>query len=364
MMPKRLASSHGTLIFDYGRPEIKSFLISSAVFWMDYFHLDGLRVDAVTSILYLDYARNDWLPNKYGGNENLEAADFLKRMNEVIISLYPNTLMIAEDSSQWPLVTAATSSGGLGFQYKWNMGWMNDTLRYCSLDPIYRKWNHNLLTFSLTYAFSENFILPLSHDEVVHGKKSLLNKMPGEYHQKFAGLRCLFGYMAAHPGKKLTFMGGEFGQFIEWKYDAGLDWLLLDYEMHRKMKDYVKALNHFYRNTPSLWEEDDGWNGFQWICPEDQNQSVISLIRKSRRQKDYIVVVINFTPVERSEYRIGIPEATGYLEVFNSDDTCYGGSGVKCSEMIRTENKPFHGFTQSIALHLPPLSVVFYKPIE
>jgi 1,4-alpha-glucan branching enzyme len=353
----------GTLIFDYGRPEVLSFLISSAVFWLEYFHLDGFRVDAVTSILYLDYARDYWIPNKNGGNENLEAAAFLKRMNELIHSLYPNTLVIAEDSSLWPLVTAPSNEGGLGFRYKWNMGWMNDTLRYCSMDPIDRKWNHNLLTFSLTYAFSEKYILPLSHDEVVHGKKSLLNKMPGEYHQKFAGLRCLYAYMMAHPGKKLIFMGGEFGQFIEWNYAAGLDWLLLDYEMHRKMKEYVKALNHFYLSTPSLWEDDHGWNGFQWICTDDQDQSVIALIRKGHRQEELTVVVINFTPVERPEYRIGVPEAMGYREVFNSDDTSFGGGSIIHKEVIGIEQKPFHGFTQSVVLRLPPLSAVFYKPI-
>ena len=354
----------GTLIFDYGRPEIQSFLISNAVFWMEYFHTDGFRVDAVTSILFLDFARDEWLPNQYGGNENLEAAAFLKRLNEVIFSLYPNILMIAEDSSQWPMVTAPTSSGGLGFLYKWNMGWMNDTLKYCGMDPFYRRWNHNLLTFSLTYAFSENYILPLSHDEVVHGKKSLLNKMPGDYNEKFAGLRVLFGYMAAHPGKKLTFMGGEFGQFIEWKYDTGLDWLLLDYEMHQKMKDYVKALNHFYLGTKSLWADDNGWSGFDWICPNDNQMSVVAFRRKFRKPEEDIIVVVNFTPVMRPEYRLGVPKAFQYKEIFNSDASCFGGSGFIREEGIKVDKIPCHGFEQSIVLQLPALSIIFFQPMK
>ncbi len=363
--PRRGEHPHwGTLIFDYGRLEVQSFLISNAIFWLEYYHVDGFRVDAVTSMLYLDYGREEWLPNIYGGNENLEAAALLKRLNEIVYSQFPATLMIAEDSSQWPLVTAPTSSGGLGFLYKWNMGWMNDTLRYTSMDPIYRKWNHNLLTFSLTYAFSENYILPLSHDEVVHGKRSLLNKMPGEYHEKFAGLRCLLGYMMAHPGKKLTFMGGEFGQFIEWRYDAELDWLLLDYEMHQKMKDYVKALNHFYQSQPPLWEDDGGWSGFEWICPDDNNQSVLAFLRKSRSKQDYLLVAVNFTPVQRNDYRIGVPKAKGFREIFNSDDAGYGGNGYRNTDLIKPENVPYHGYEQSVALSLPPLSVVFYKPVK
>jgi 1,4-alpha-glucan branching enzyme len=285
-------------------------------------------------------------------------------MNETVASLYPNTLMIAEDSSQWPLVTSPTSSGGLGFNYKWNMGWMNDTLKYCSMDPIYRKWNHNLLTFSLSYAFSENYILPLSHDEVVHGKHSLLDKMPGDYSQKFSGLRSLYGYMAAHPGKKLTFMGGEFGQFIEWKYEDKLDWLLLEYEMHRKMKDYVKALNHFYQNNPCLWEDDDGWSGFQWISPDDTNQSIVAFMRRSRTPGDYLLVVVNFTPVYRPQYRMGVPKAEGFIEIFNSDDQNFGGSGNVCGQMITLEDIPCHNYEQSITLQVPPLAAVFYKPVK
>ncbi len=353
----------GTYVFDYGRHEVQSFLYSSAIFWLDYFHIDGFRVDAVTSMLYLDFGREEWLPNQYGGNENLEAAAFLKRLNEIVFSQYPTTLMIAEDSSQWPLVTAPTCSGGLGFLYKWNMGWMNDTLRYTSMDPYYRKWNHNLLTFSLTYAFSENYILPLSHDEVVHGKRSLLNKMPGEYHQKFAELRSLLGYLIAHPGKKLSFMGNEFGQFIEWKFDAGLDWLLLDYEMHQKMQGYVKALNHFYLNQPALWEDDNSWSGFEWICPDDNNQSVLTFLRKSRMPEEYLLVVVNFTPLERLEYRIGVPLVKGFQMIFNSDDTDFGGDGYKNNALIKTEKHPCHGLEQSIKLCIPPSSIVFYKPV-
>jgi len=352
----------GTLIYNYGCHEVQSFLISNVIFWLEYFHADGFRVDAVTSMLYLDFARDKWIPNEFGGNENIDAAAFLKRLNETVASLYPNTLMIAEDSSQWPLVTAPTSSGGLGFDYKWNMGWMNDTLRYCSMDPIFRKWNHNSLTFSLTYAFSENYILPLSHDEVVHGKHSLLDKMPGDYNMKFAGLRTLYSYMAAHPGKKLTFMGGEFGQFIEWKYDTGLDWLLLDYEMHQKTKDFVKALNHFYSENPCLWEDDNDWSGFQWISSDDCNQSVLVFMRKGRTTGEYIIAVVNFTPVHRVQYRIGVPKEKVFVEIFNSDEVQYGGTGIVGGDTIQVEKVPCHGFEQSIMLSIPPLSAVFYQP--
>lgn len=354
----------GTLIYDYGRKEVQSFLISNAIFWLEYFHVDGFRVDAVTSMLYLDYARDEWVPNCYGGREHLEAADFLKRLNEKIFSLFPNTLMIAEDSSQWPQVTAPTYCGGLGFNYKWNMGWMNDTLRYCSMDPLFRKWNHNLLTFSMHYAFSENFILPLSHDEVVHGKHSLLDKMPGEYAMKFAGLRTLFGYMMAHPGKKLLFMGGEFGQFIEWKYDDKLDWLLLDYDMHRMMKDYVKALNHFYLNTPCLWENDNDWGGFQWINPDDCDKSILSFMRKGHTPGDYILIILNFTPVYRQHYLVGVPKEAGFVVAFNSDYREFGGSSIPSQEMITVQDQPCNGFEHSISLSIPPLSAVFYKPIK
>jgi 1,4-alpha-glucan branching enzyme len=353
----------GTLIFDYSRLEVQCFLISNVIFWLEYYHVDGIRVDAVTSMLYLDFAREEWLPNKYGGKENLEAAALLKRLNETVNSLYSNILMIAEDSSKWPFVTSPANSGGLGFHYKWNMGWMNDTLKYFSLDPIYRKWNHNLLTFSLTYAFTENFILPLSHDEVVHGKLSLLNRMPGDYGQKFAGLRCLYGYMMTHPGKKLLFMGGEFGQFIEWNFDSALDWLLLDYDMHQKMQDYVKELNHIYQKQPSLWEVDESWDGFQWIEPEDRNQSVVSFLRRGKKAEEILIIVINFTPVQREHYRIGVPWAKEYCRILNSDELRFGGTLVVSMEVVMADAVGCHNFNQSISLTVPPLSIIIYKPV-
>jgi 1,4-alpha-glucan branching enzyme len=354
----------GTLIFNYGRYEVQSFLTSSVMFWLDYYHIDGFRIDAVASMLYLDYARDDWLPNCCGGNENLEAAGFMKKMNEAVFESFPNTLMIAEDSSEWPMVTRPVWQGGLGYNFKWNMGWMNDTLKYCTMDPVHRKWNHNLVTFSLTFAFSENFILPFSHDEVVHGKHSLLDKMPGTYEQKFAGLRSLYGFMTAHPGKKLLFMGGEFGQFIEWKFESGLDWHLLDYELHRKMQIYVKELNAFYKINQSLWEDDYSWNGFQWIVADDYDQSIFSFIRRAENKKDYLVIIVNFTPVLRQNYRIGVPKASAYRLQFNSDETRFGGYNLISNKEIVTEKTPFHNFEQSISLTIPPLSVNFYQPMD
>ena len=354
----------GTKVFNYSRYEVQSFLISNLLFWLDYYHVDGFRVDAVACMLYLDYAREDWIPNQYGGRENLDAAEFIRKMNETVATYYPNTLLFAEDSSQWPKVTDSVENGGLGFTHKWNMGWMNDTLRYCSMDPIYRKWHHNLLTFSLTYAFSEKYVLPLSHDEVVHGKYSLLDKMPGDYHQKFAGLRCLFGYMISHPGCKLTFMGGEFGHFIEWNFGNQLDWFLLDYEMHRKMQDYVKALNHFYLKNSCLWEDDGGWDGYQWISADDNDQSVISFLRKGKKPENFMIIVINFTPVHRVDYRIGVPMVSGLIEVFNTDSIEFGGTGICNPEIIKAENIPCHNQEQSVVLSLPPLSAIFYKPVK
>jgi len=353
----------GTYVFDYGRLEVQSFLISNVIFWLDYYHVDGIRVDAVTSMLYLDYAREDWVPNRLGGRENLEAADFMRKLNETVFSLFPNTLMIAEDSSEWPMVTSPTCSGGLGYNFKWNMGWMNDTLKYSSMDPIHRKQHHDLLTFSLTYSFSENYILPLSHDEVVHEKRSLLEKMPGEYKQKFAGLRSLYGYMMAHPGKKLLFMGGEFGQVIEWRFDNSLDWHLLAYEMHRKMQDYVKELNHFYLKNPCLWEDDYSWSGFQWINPDDRSQSMVSFLRRGKDPEDILVIIVNFTPVPRYHYRIGLPMVGGYNKVFNSDEKRFGGTGLVISEMAWTEDIAYHNFKQSISLTIPPTSVLYYKAV-
>jgi len=353
----------GTYVFDYGRLEVQSFLISNVIFWLDYYHVDGIRVDAVTSMLYLDYAREDWVPNRLGGRENLEAADFMRKLNETVFSLFPNTLMIAEDSSEWPMVTSPTCSGGLGYNFKWNMGWMNDTLKYSSMDPIHRKQYHDLLTFSLTYSFSENYILPLSHDEVVHEKRSLLERMPGDYKQKFAGLRSLYGYMMAHPGKKLLFMGGEFGQVIEWRFDNSLDWHLLAYEMHRKMQYYVKELNHFYLKNPCLWEDDYSWSGFQWINPDDRSQSMVSFLRKGKDPEDILVIIVNFTPVPRYHYRIGLPMAGGYDKVFNSDEKRFGGTGLVISEMAWTEDIAYHNFKQSISLTIPPTSVLYYKAV-
>ncbi|MDN5276805.1 MAG: 1,4-alpha-glucan branching enzyme [Clostridiales bacterium] len=342
-----------------GRAHVMNRLGDSGVWEL----FDGLRVDAVASMLYLDYGKSwgEWLPNRYGGKENLEAIEFMRKMNEVVFHYFPNVLMIAEESTAWPMVTRPVYLGGLGFNYKWNMGWMNDILRYMSLDPIYRKWHHENLTFSMVYAFSENFILPLSHDEVVHGKRSLLDKMPGDYWQKFANLRLLYGYMMAHPGKKLLFMGGEFGQFAEWNFGASLDWHLLDYEMHRKLHYYVKMLNHFYLQNRALWECDHGWEGFRWIDHHDYSQSIVSFIRKGKEQDDWLIVVCNFTPVVRHGYRIGVPWPGEYREVFNSDDPAYGGSGQGNFDVIVSENVPWHGFSQSISITLPPLAVVFFK---
>lgn len=355
----------GTNNFDLGRPEVRSFLISNALFWLDVYHVDGLRVDAVASMLYLDYDRGpgEWAPNYLGGNENLEGITFLKRLNEEVFARFPGALMMAEESSAWPLVTKPTYAGGLGFNYKWNMGWMNDTLRYMQLDPIYRKYEHNSMTFSLMYAFSENFILPLSHDEVVHGKRSLLDKMSGDYWQKFAGLRAYLAYMMAHPGKKLLFMGYEFGQFIEWKYDEELDWHLLDYPMHRKLWEFNKALNWFYRENRCLWELDHSWEGFQWIEADDRAQSVLSFVRRGKEPKDNLTVIVNFTPVTRERYRIGVPEAGSYVEVFNSDSLEWGGSGQGSKGLLKSEERPWHGQSHSLELTLPPLSTIFLKKV-
>lgn len=352
----------GTLVFDFGRTEVQSFLISNAIFWLEYFHIDGLRVDAVSSMLYLNYSREDWVPNCYGGSDNLEAIAFIKKLNETVFAMFPNTIMVAEESSEWPMVTFPTFCGGLGFNFKWNMGWMNDTLKYCSMDPLFRKGSHNLITFSMMYAFSENFILPLSHDEVVHGKRSLLDKMPGDYAQKFAELRNLYAYMIGHPGKKLLFMGGEFGQFIEWKYYDSLDWHLLGYEKHKKMLLYVKELNQMYLRHPCLWEEDYSWKGFQWIEPNDCDQSVLSFIRYSKNHKEWMVIVVNFTPVTRYQYRIGVPAEKYYHLVFNTDEEMFGGLGNRIPDLVKVEDIPYHNFSQSISITLPASSTVFYKP--
>ena len=352
-----------TMNFDYGRTEVQSFLISSALFWLTQFHLDGLRIDAVANMLYLDYGHKDgeWQKNKYGGRENLEAIDFLKKLNTAVFKEVPHALMIAEESSAWPLVTKPVDVGGLGFNYKWNMGWMNDMLRYMALDPLFRKDNQNLITFSLCYAFSENFILPLSHDEVVHGKHSLLDKMPGDYWQKFAGLRAFYGYWMSHPGKKLLFMGSDFGQFIEWKFDDSLDWHLLDYPQHKAMHDYVRQLNLFYTTHQEFWQEDCDWTGFSWISCDDTKDSVIAFYRTGLDETDRTIVVCNFTPVVRHDYRIGVPDDGTYVEVFNSDATEFGGSNVRNEGDLVAVSEPLHGQKQSLTITLPPLAVIYLR---
>jgi 1,4-alpha-glucan branching enzyme len=353
--------SWGTLKFDYGKPEVQSFLISNAIFWLNVYHIDGLRVDAVSSMLYLDYDKKngEWKPNKYGGNENLEAISFFRNLNQTVFKLYPNTYMIAEESTSWPMVTKPVYLGGLGFNFKWNMGWMNDMLDYMCTDPLLRKYKQKNITFSLHYAFSENFILPLSHDEVVHGKKSLLDKMPGTYEEKFAQVRVLIGYMVSHPGKKLNFMGYEIGQFIEWNHEKELDWFLLDYEYHKKLNVYIKDLNDFYLESTELWEIDFSWSGFKWIANDDFEQNIIAFKRIDKR-KNELIIVVNFSPVQKYNYSIGADNGI-YYEVFNSDNIIYGGTGEGNKEKIISTNIPMHGYNSSISLILPAFATIFLR---
>lgn len=351
----------GTLIFNYGRNEVRNFLYSSACFWLDQFHIDGLRVDAVASMLYLDYSREagQWTPNEYGGNENLDAIYFLRRINEFVHQAFPGVLMMAEESTAWPQVSRPVYLGGLGFTMKWNMGWMNDTLQYFSQNPVHRQYHHDKLTFGLLYAYSENFLLPLSHDEVVHGKHSLLEKMPGDGWQKFANLRLLFTYLYTHPGKKLLFMGGEFGQGREWNHDVALDWQLLAFDFQSGTQRVVQDLNHLYSERPELHQWDFDARGFEWIDCHDHSQSIVSYLRKS--EDDYLLVVLNFTPVVRHQYRIGIPDAGTYAEIFNSDSIYYSGSNVSNGTRISSEPVAAMGRDNSLVLSLPPLAGIILQ---
>ena len=353
----------GTMVFDYSKSEVISFLISSAYFWAEQYHIDGIRVDAVSSMLYRDYSRNDgeWVPNEYGGNGNLEAVDFLKKLNKIMGTEFPNFMMVAEESTAWPLVTAPPENDGLGFNYKWNMGWMNDTLRYMGMDPYFRKDNHSLLTFMMMYAYSENYILPLSHDEVVHGKGSMLNKMFGEYDEKFAAYRTLLGYYMTMPGKKMLFMGGEFGQMLEWRYDDQLEWNVLEIDKHKRLHQYVKDLNHFYMGNKALWELDTSWDGFRWVNEADSENSVLSYIRRGRHAADNVVVVANFTPVERPIYKIGVPLAGEYEVVFHSSAVKYGGNKRITKKVYKTKNMQFSDMMYTIEVAIDGNSVMFLK---
>lgn len=364
--PNPLKGEHkewGTLVFDYGREEVCSFLLSSAFYWLDKFHIDGLRVDAVSSMLYLDYGRQEYMPNKYGGKENLEAIEFLQRLNVLAFEHYPNILMIAEESTAWPKVTKPVCDGGLGFNFKWNMGWMNDMLRYMSMDPYFRRDNHNLLTFSMMYAFSENYILPLSHDEVVHGKGSLIQKMSGLYGQKFDSLRAFMMFKMAHPGKKLLFMGGEIAQFIEWRYYEQLEWNLLDIKKHREYHEFMKELNRFYNENKPFWEIEDSWDGFEWINADDRDRSVVSFVRRGKKKTDEVIVVCNFTPVEYKNYVVGVPRQGTYAEVLSSDSTKFGGSGQKIKP-TSAKKKAQNTMPYSIEVDLPPMSALYLKRIR
>ncbi|MBO5443230.1 MAG: 1,4-alpha-glucan branching protein GlgB [Alphaproteobacteria bacterium] len=356
----------GTKIYNYGRTEVCNYLCASALYWMREFHIDGLRVDAVASMLYLDYSRKngEWIPNIYGGNENIEAIAFLRKMNELVYGYNKGAITCAEESTAWPMVSRPTSMGGLGFGYKWNMGWMNDTLKYISKDPIHRKYHHGMLTFGLLYAFNENFILPISHDEVVHGKGSMLAKMPGDEWQKFANLRAYYGFMYTHPGKKLLFMGCEFGQDWEWNAEESLRWHLLEYPMYKGMQNCVRDLNLMYKGNAPLYEEDFDYRGFEWIDHSNADDSVISYMRKGHNPNDYLIVISNFTPVVRKDYRIGVYEDCGYQEIFNSDDVNYWGSGIKNEGTMYSEAQEWNMKPRSIKVTLPALSTIVLKPIR
>ena len=353
----------GTLVYNYGRNEVQNYLISNALFWLDKYHIDGLRVDAVASMLYLDYSRKlgEWIPNQYGGRENLDAIAFLRHMNEVAHGKFPGILTIAEESTSWPMVSKPTYLGGLGFSFKWNMGWMNDTLKYFSHDPIHRKYEHNKLTFSMLYAFTENFQLPFSHDEVVHGKNSLLHKMPGDMWQQFANLRLLFAYQCAHPGKKLLFMGQEFGQRSEWYEGASLDWHILQFELHKGVQRLVSDLNKLLASQPALYQIDFDWQGFEWLDANDADNSVFSFARRGKKPEDLLLFVLNATPVVREGYRIGAPQPGFYEEILNTDAAIYGGSNVGNLGKVRAESIPHLGHPHSLNLTLPPLGALFLK---
>lgn len=360
--PNPLRGEHkswGTLIFDFGKAEIQSFLVSSAMMFAKEYHIDGIRVDAVAAMLYLDYDRPDgqWCPNEHGGHENLQAIAFLQKLNHAIATQAEGTIMIAEESTAWPLVTRPSSDGGLGFHYKWNMGWMNDSLSYIKTDPYFRKFEHGKLTFPMMYAYSENYILPISHDEVVYGKGSLLNKMPGDYEQKFAGFRGFLMYMLSHPGKKLLFMGSELGQFDEWNFNKELDWNLLEYETHRKLHDFVRDANHFYLNHKALWEIEDDWAGFSWLNADDADHNIISYKRISKSGRD-VIFVINFSPVLRENYYLGVDKRKTYKEIFNTDDVKYGGSGLLNKGKITTKKGEVNGRKQYVSLTIPPFAAV------
>ena len=352
----------GTKVFDYGKPEVQSFLVSSAMFWIEKFHIDGLRVDAVASMLYLDYGREDgdWLPNSYGGRENLEAVAFLRKLNESVFREYGDVMMLAEESTMWPGVSKPTYSGGLGFNFKWNMGWMNDCLRYFALDPIYRKFSHSQLVYTFSYALAENYVLPISHDEVVHGKCSLINKMPGTYEEKFAGVRSFLGFMMSYPGKKLLFMGSEFGQFIEWNYKQPLDWLLLEYDAHRQLKQYSSELNKFYLDNAPLWEGDFAPEGFSWIIGDDNGNSVLAYLRRDKSGNE-IISVCNFTGVTRKGYRIGVPKEGTYRVVFSSAKPEFGGRNESTVGSVRAKKIPMHGYEYSIELDVEGFSCMYIK---